>query len=187
MDAELQELMQQVVNGSEDAARTLFDKYRDYLLFVIRQRMHQNLRKRFDSTDIAQDVWASFFSEPLENRGFETREQLIAFLTTLAKNKLNDAQTQNTAWRRNVNREISMDDSHRFDKTALPAPDATPSQIVMSKEEWTRFLSTQPPVYRAIYMMMRDGKTHVEIAAELGINDRLIRRVMNRLTPEAAT
>lgn len=188
MKADLQALMQEVINGSEDAARILFDRYRKYLLFHIRRRMSKRLRAKFDSVDIAQDVWASFFSEPLEMRAFRTPEQLIAFLTSLAKNKVEDADKRGVrAKKRDAHRELSMDDSRRFDKEGLMGPDATPSHIVMSREEWTRFLSKQPPVYRKIFLLMRDGKTNVEIAAELGINERLIRRVMDRLTPEAMT
>lgn len=188
MDLELQQLLQQVIDGSEDAARKLFDKYRDYLLFLIRQRLNKKLRARFDSIDIAQDVWASFFSKPLEKRAFQTPEQLIAFLAVMAKNKVNDATKLGIlAKKRAGDREQSMDDSHRFDKHSLVGPDATPSHIVMSREEWTQFLGKQPPVYRQIFLLMRDGKTNTEIAAELGINDRLIRRVMSRLPLEAAT
>jgi hypothetical protein len=188
MDAELHSLLQDVINGSEDAARTLFDKYREPLLYLIRRRLTKQLRARFDSIDIAQDVWASFFSEPLEKRAFRTSEQLIAFLAELARNKVKDTEKRVVhAKKRSAERDFSMDDSHRFDKHALPGPDATPSQIVMSREEWTRFLGAQPPVYRKIFLLMRDGKTNLEISAELGISDRLIRRVMSRLTSQAPT
>jgi len=186
MDAELQNLLQQVVNGSEDAARQLFDKYGKLLLFLIRQRMHKKLRARFDSTDIAQDVWASFFSEPLEKRAFQSKEELIGFLVGLAHKKVSDVKRHAvSAKKRSLDREQSLDDSQEFDKEELMGPDRTASQIVMSREEWTRFLSTQSPVRRKIFMLMRDGKTNLEIAAELGISDRFIRRVMDRLVPEA--
>jgi hypothetical protein len=138
--------------------------------------------------DIAQDVWASFFSEPLEKRAFQTSEQLVTFLVSLAQNKVRDNTKRGIhAAKRNADRELSMDDSHSFDKEELVGPDATPSHIIMSREEWTHFLSTQSPVCRKIFLLMRDGKTNLEIAAELGINDRFIRRVMDRLAPEAMT
>src|SRR3954447_11505961 len=140
MNVELLNLLQEVIKGSEDAARTLFAKYHRYLLCVIRRRMSQKLRPRLDSVDIAQDVWASFFSEPLEKRAFQTPEQLLAFLTSLAQNKVSDSAKRGIqAAKRGAHEEVSIDDSRRFDKATLMGPDATASHILMSREEWTRF------------------------------------------------
>jgi RNA polymerase sigma factor (sigma-70 family) len=185
MDAKLQQLLQQVTAGSEDAARQLFEQYGRFLLYLIRQRMHRRLRSRLDSIDIAQDVWASFFAEPLEKRVFPTTEHFLAYLARLAHSKVTDQVRHDLAMqKRSAKRETSMDDSRCFDKDALPGPTATPSHIVMARDEWTDFLSKQPLVCQKIFLLMRDGKTNQEIAVELGINDRFIRRVVERAAAE---
>ena len=54
------QLMRSVREGSEDAARMLFDRYAPHIRRVVRRKLHQKLRPQFDSVDFVQDVWASF-------------------------------------------------------------------------------------------------------------------------------
>lgn len=188
MDGQFDALMRDVMAGSEAAAQQLFKDYEPLLLHAIRRRLNKHIRSKFDSLDIAQDVWASFFAEIPEKRQFESPEHLMAFLTTLAKNKVVDT-TRHTLMtqKRNPNREQSLDDSQRFDKANLAGPQATPSQIVMSQEEWSAFLRRQPLVYRRVFILMVEGKTATEIADELHIDAKTVRRIMARaaaLAPE---
>jgi RNA polymerase sigma factor (sigma-70 family) len=184
LDDDFHALMQRVLAGSEEAAQELFDGYAPYLLRAIRRRLNGRIRSKFDTQDFAQDVWASFFAEAPNKRVFDTPDALVAFLTTLARNKVIDAVRQRTqTQKRDVNREQSID-SQRFDKEQLAANQATPSQIVMSQEEWRTFLGKQPPVYRRMFILLRAGKTTVEIAEELGVDQRTVRRVVERLAPE---
>jgi DNA-directed RNA polymerase specialized sigma24 family protein len=57
----------------------------------------------------------------------------------------------------------------------------------MNKEEWTEYLRKQPPAYRQILILAREGRNAVEIASELGISPRVVRRVLGRLAEAAAT
>jgi RNA polymerase sigma factor (sigma-70 family) len=181
-------LMEQVVAGSEDAARLLFEHYEHVLLRVIRKRLNQKARTRLESIDIAQDVWASFFTEPLESRGFKNADAFLAFLTKLARNKVIDASRRHvTAKKNDLSRELSLDDRERINKDVLMSEHPTPSQIVMNKEEWTEYLRKQPPAYRQILILAREGRNAVEIASELGISPRVVRRVLGRLAEAAAT
>jgi RNA polymerase sigma factor (sigma-70 family) len=185
LEEDFQALMQRVLAGSDEAARELFDGYAPYLLRAIRRKLSRRIRCKFDSHDFAQDVWASFFAETSNKRVFETREDLVAFLTTLAQNKVIDAVRQRTQTQKHdVNREQSLDDSRRFDKDQLAGNQATPSQIVMSQEEWRDFLDKQPPVYQRIFILLRAGKTQVEIAQELGMYPRTVNRIVGRLARE---
>ena len=63
-----------------------------------------------------------------------------------------------------------MDDSTCFQKDRLTAAQPTPSQIVMSQEEWREFLRKQPLVYQRIFILLREGSTPDEIAEELKIH-----------------
>jgi RNA polymerase sigma-70 factor (ECF subfamily) len=183
-DADFDALMRQVLAGSEDAAKELFRNYEPTLLHAIRRRLNKKIRSKFDSVDFAQDVWASFFAEEPSKRVFESPDHLVAFLTALAQNKVTDETRKHfRTIKYNVEREQSMDDSQAFDREEIVGNQPTPSQIVMSHEEWRVFLRKQPLVYRRIFTMYRDGKTEGQIATELGIADRTVRRVMERLIP----
>src|SRR6516165_7459551 len=93
-DQEFHALMQEVVAGSAEAAQELFRDYGPYLLHAIRRRMSKRIRSKFDSMDLAQDVWASFFAESPAKRSFDSPQQFIAFLAKLARNKVLDAVRQ---------------------------------------------------------------------------------------------
>jgi RNA polymerase sigma factor (sigma-70 family) len=179
---EFHALIQQVLSGSEVAAQEFFRDYEPYLLHAIRQRLSKRIRSKFDSLDFAQDVWASFFAETPERRSFNNAADLITFLTKVAQNKITDAVRQRMMTEKNnVNREQSLDDSRHFDKHALAGREPTPSQILMSQEEWVEFLRKQPVVYRRIFILLRDGKTHDEIAQELDIDEKTVTRVVYRV------
>lgn len=183
-DEEFHALMQEVLAGSDAAAKELFRDYEPFLLRAIRRKLSKRIRPKFDSIDFTQDVWASFFAREPEHRVFETSDDLMAFLTRLAQNKVTDAARQQfRAQKYNVNREQSMDDSTRFDKDWLRGADPTPSQIVMSQEEWQEFLRKQPLVYRRILILLREGKTAAVIAQELNIHPRTVQRVAERFMP----
>lgn len=175
-------LMQQVLAGSEAAAEELFRDYEPYLLHAIRQRLSKRLRSNFDSLDIAQDVWKSFFVAPPAERHFQSPAELVAFLTKLAAHKVIDAARKRLRGQKHeAGREQSIDDSQSFDKNRLAAPDRTPSQILMSQEEWVKFLGEQPLVYRQVFILLREGKTHEEIAAELKISTKSVQRALGQL------
>ncbi len=183
-DDEFHALMNKVLSGSQSAAQELFRDYEPYLLRAIRRRLSNRIRSKFDSLDFAQDVWASFFAELPERRAFESPDMLIAFLTKLAQNKVIDAVRQRTKTQKyDVKREESIDDSKRFDKDNLAADQLTPSQILMTQEEWKEFLRKQPLVYQRIFILLREGKSHQEIAGELGIHVRTVQRVVSRNVP----
>ena len=182
-EAEFNELMRDVLAGSEAAAQQLFRDYEPHLLRAIRRRLNKKMRPKFDSVDFAQDVWASFFAEDPEKRVFDSAEDLIRFLIRLASNKVADAaRKQFKTQKCNIEREQSIEDPS-VQKHNLMGAQPTPSQIVMSEEEWGVFLRRQPLVYRRILVLLREGRTPDSIADELKIHARTVYRVAERLAP----
>jgi RNA polymerase sigma factor (sigma-70 family) len=178
--AELTRLMERIRGGSQDAVRELLARYGDSLLRVIRRRLRKPLRGQFDSADFVQAVWASFFAAPLQDYQFDSPEALMAFLTNLAANKVCDAarravQTQ----KRDLRRVHSLDGSAAVAALSLAAPTPTPSQVVLAKEQWDRLLQGQPAHRRAILLLLRQGHSVQEVARELGVNERTVRRVVD--------
>ncbi len=183
-DAEFHALMQRVMAGSEQAAQELFRDYEPYLLHAIRKRLGRQMRPKFDSLDFAQDVWASFFAEDANRRVFKTPAEFVAFLAKLAHNKVVDAGRKRLKAPGNQAAFVrSIDDSQTFDKDQLISRQPTPSQVVSKEDEWTMFLRRQPLVYRRIYILLREGKTQLQIAEELHIHVRTVSRVVTRLAP----
>src|SRR5581483_11639550 len=104
------DLMRRLRDGSEDAARELLHRYGDAILRVVRRKLSRELRSKFDSVDFVQAVWASFFTGTPRQRRFDHPQALMAFLVTLAQNKVIDAVRQRMQTQKhNVNRERPLD------------------------------------------------------------------------------
>ncbi len=180
-------LMLRVQTGDPEAAQELYERYGEHLLRVVRRRLHHPLRTRFDSQDFVQDVWKSFFSDELTQRDFESPSALVAFLIDIAQKKVSGAYRQHAGTaKRAMNRDRSLDDSQAFDKAALAATQATPSQVVMAEEQWERLLRNQPPQYQRMLLLLRHGYTHAEIAEKLQTTTKTVQRLLRRIDPQLA-
>jgi RNA polymerase sigma factor (sigma-70 family) len=181
------DLMQRVRAGSQEAARSLVEQYGDHILRVVRRRLHRKLRSKFDSLDFQQDVWASFFADQPQ-KTFERPEALAAFLAKLARNKVLMAVRQRCRLQKyNVHREHSLDGSAACQAGGVAAPEPTPSQLAVAREKWDQLLEGRPPRHQHILILLRQGYTHKQIAQELGVDERTVRRVVRKYGPGAAS
>ena len=85
------ELLQQAVNGSTDAAHLLHERFESHLRRVIRRKLALPMRRFFDSHDFIQDVWTSFYASPPALGVFTRPQQLVAYLASVASHKVTDA------------------------------------------------------------------------------------------------
>jgi RNA polymerase sigma factor (sigma-70 family) len=119
----------------------------------------------------------------LEQHSFETPDELVAFLTVIARNKVADAARARLQRQKyNLNREQSIE-KDPLGADRFPASQQTPSEIVMDREEWDQFLEKQPLVHRRILILLREGKPSIKIAEELGVSQRTVNRVLRKVVP----
>jgi RNA polymerase sigma-70 factor (ECF subfamily) len=178
-------LMQRVRAGSEEAARFLVARYGNHILRVVRRTLHKQLRSKFDSVDFQQDVWASFFAEQPQ-KSFDRPEALAAFLAKLAKNKVLMTVRQRCRLQKyNVLREQSLEGSAAWQARDAAARQPTPSQLAVAQERWDQLLKGRPPRHQRILILLRQGYTHQQIAHDLGLDERTVRRVVRKVHPEA--
>lgn len=174
-------LMARVQAGDADAGRKLYEEYGPYILRAVRRRLAMRMRSQFDSMDFAQDVWASFFATTADKYDLTNPGQLIGLLTAIARNKVIAAVRQRVeAQKSGLMMENSLE-THLDRGANLASPQQTPSQILMDREAWNALLANQPPVYRCILLMLRNGKRPETIAQTLKVSIRTVRRVMNKL------
>ncbi len=173
--AEFQALVRRARNGSAEAVREVVAAYGPFILKVVRRRLGQHLRVRYDSQDFEQMVWASFYALSREQYAFETPEQLGAFLAALARNKVADAARRAPAA---AGAEVAPDE--------VPARQPTPSQVAAAEERWDRLVAGLTPEHRRVLNLLRQGHSHAEIARELRLSTKLIQRLLRRLEPELA-
>jgi RNA polymerase sigma factor (sigma-70 family) len=178
-------LMQRIRDGSQEAAQLLVARYGKHILRVVRRTLHKKLRPKFDSADFQQDVWASFFAAQ-PDMTFDRPEALAAFLAGVARNKVLMAVRQRCRLQKyNVNREHSLDGSAAWQAGAAPARQPTPSQLAVAQEQWDQLLKGRPPRHQRILILLRQGYSQQQIARAVGVDQRTVRRVVRKLTPEA--
>lgn len=179
------DLLARVRAGDPRAIELLYAQYSERVLRVVRRALHASLRRRYDSFDFTQSVWGSFFHLPAERFAFATPEEMVAYLSRMAANKVHDAiRGQVGAVEDDVMREQSLDDCPPdLDPLSarLPGNTATPSQFVIAQERWEQLIEGLPPGHVRLMELLRDGYTQTEISNRLGIHPKVIQRLMHRL------
>jgi RNA polymerase sigma factor (sigma-70 family) len=185
MEQEFCLLMQRVKAGSPNAAAELLETFGPQLIRVVRRHLSPRLRAKFDSADFVQAVWGSFFANSDRLQAFEKPEELAAFLTTLARNKVVDEfrrRLQSRKW--NVMLETPIAPRSDGEPTLASSREPSPSQVAIAREQWNFLLAGQPTHHQRIVQLRYAGATYREIAEELGIDERTARRVIDRLSRE---
>ena len=175
------ELMTQMNSGSADAAWELVELYGPHIRAVVRRMLDDRMRTVFDSEDFAQAVWASVIRMQHRLKDIDEPRRFVGFLATLARNKVVDEARRKRTQKHDIRRERSLDDSHIRHRPELAAPQATPSQWAIARERWMQLIDTQPEKHRRILELRVSGATYGEIAQQLDIHERTVRRIVERL------
>jgi DNA-directed RNA polymerase specialized sigma24 family protein len=179
-------LLQRVRDGCPQAAEQFTRLYGPHILTVIRMRLKARpaLRQIFDSHDFTQDVWSAFFSRWVHERDFQTPEPLIAFLRRAAASQVRDKVRQFLHARKHdlMRNKPLYHPPMSLNWKALAVPGPGPDHVVMAREEWEQFLDRQPPVYRAVLVMLAEGHVSADVARRLGVSEKTVLRVRQRLT-----
>ena len=179
------DLMRRIREGSQEALSELVQNFQHHILHAVRRQMNKRLRSKFDSADFQQAVWASFFAHRSRIEQFTSPEELIGFLASMARHKvINEFRRRVLATKHNVNYEYPLDGSS---DRALIARQPTASQVAIAEERLTDLLNKQPDPYRQMVVLRREGNTMQEIADQLGVNEKTVRRFFEKLAAEQTT
>jgi RNA polymerase sigma factor (sigma-70 family) len=175
--SEFHDAINRVCSGSEDAVWDFIEEYGPHIQRVVRNRLHQSLRAKFDSIDFVQMVWASLFADLRRIADFRSAEELISYLVGMARNKVIEECRRRTKFERyNVYREQSLTESDLSDARTIQRHD-TPSQQMIAKERLQKLMGSSPRD-QAIIRMKLTGATYVEIAKAMGMNERTVRQIV---------
>src|SRR5207302_7006223 len=76
--------------GDAGAVAELFTRYAPHVRAVVRRRLSNRLRPRFDSVDCTQDVWLSFLKASAERFDFPNEQAFVGYLSRMAANKIGE-------------------------------------------------------------------------------------------------
>lgn len=180
-NSDFRKVLESVCAGSEDAALELIDTYGPHIQRVIRRRLNQRMRSKFDSLDFVQMVWASIFTEREKLANFTEPTDLIRYLATLAQRKLvQESRRRLQHQKHNVGRERALIAGSEDESTYVRKSN-TPSQIVMAKDRLEVMMRERSDRDRQVVELRLQGLTYVEIAERLSIHERTAREVIEKL------
>jgi RNA polymerase sigma factor (sigma-70 family) len=172
--------MEQVRQGSQEAAEQVWREYGPYVVYVVRRSLHESMRSRLDSQDFAQDVWASFFRELPGADEVQTPDALLQVLTKMARNKVVEEYRRQHTQRRNIDNDVPsglfLDEDELIDER-----EPTPSQLLAAEFMVHELTADQPPEFGRMVRLRREGLSDVEIAEREQISTRTVRRVFDSL------
>src|SRR5687768_15375056 len=178
----LDALLDKLNGGDDRAAEQVFQAYEPYLRKVVRRLLPAQLRAKFDSIDVLQsvcgDVLVAFRAGGMR---FNTAAQLRAFLIKATRNRFIDRVRQHqTAVR--LERPLGDTEPHRMPRSTQPRP----SESAAAEELWERLLALCPPEHHRLLRLRRGGATAGQIAAEVGMHEGSVRRVLRDLSVRLA-
>jgi RNA polymerase sigma-70 factor (ECF subfamily) len=177
-DVSLDALLEQLNSGDHAAAELVFLAYEPYLRKVVRRLLPAELRAKFDSMDVVQSMYGDVLVAFREGgMRFATVAHLRAFLIKATRNRFLDRVRQHRIAAR---RELPQGET---DLDRLPAsPEPRPSEIAGAEELWERMLALCPLEHHQILRLRRQGATASEIAAQVGLHQGSVRRLLRDLS-----
>ncbi len=168
--------------GDQAAWKALFDACYPKVVRVIRRKLQGRpaVRARYDSTDLASDVWKSLAAKS-DRFDFATVDDLMAFLVKAAEDKFHDHMRRLTAQRRALSRERPLGGPESDGWSRLASPEPTPSQYATEGETRDRLVRDLGPEERSIVELRNQGYTNEEIAERLGWHVRQVQRFLKGL------
>ena len=182
-DSLFHELMRRVRTGDQDAAAELVRNYEPAIRRAARIRLvDSRLQRLFDSMDISQSVFASFFVRAaLGQYELERPEQLLRLLVNMSRKKLADQARQQGAARRDYRR-LDPNPSQRPFVTAVPDP----SQQAAAKELLEEFRKRLSAEERSLAELRTSGQNWNQIATSQGESAEALRKKLTRAVERIA-
>jgi RNA polymerase sigma-70 factor (ECF subfamily) len=168
--------------GDEQAAAELYNRYVQRLVAVAQRRLSAKLAARLDPEDIVQSVFRSFFGRAQEGKfTFKEADDVWKLLVQITIHKTLKQVDYHRRGKRNAAAEVSPSERHQDLLIAHLAKEPTPEEATAFLDELEHFLQQMRPEDRKVIEMRLEGYDNIEIAAKLGISDRKIRRLMERM------
>jgi RNA polymerase sigma-70 factor (ECF subfamily) len=179
-----QSLMRRVRAGDQEAATELVRQYEPAIRRAARVwSVDPRLRRVFDSMDICQSVFASFFVRTaLGQYDLDRPEQLLKLLVTMSRKKLADHARMEKAARRDYRRLQAGSDQDK----EIVAAGSSPSLHVEAAELLQEFRQRLSEEERALAEQRSLGLDWNRIAAERGGNPEALRKQLTRAVDRVA-
>ena len=175
-DQKTQELVVLAKGGDNSAQDLLCRIYSERVRRIVRLRMGTELRSKLESMDLVQDALMCALRD-LGDFTYRNEGDFLHWLTKIAENRLRDNVDKLHADKRDIRREVRLDESGpmaagRLAGTPMPIKTTTPSVIMSRKEDLDkleRAIDKLKPEYREIIILAKiEGLSYQQIGDRLG-------------------
>ncbi len=168
--------------GNETAARQIFDRYVERLLALARRRISQRLAGRVDPEDCVQSALRTFFHRAKEGKFVITEQDDVAkLLMRITVHKTLRQVAFHQADKRDAGAELGQGAHAQKRWEQLLDEEPTAEHAVAFMDQLETFFNHLRPQERQILELRLQGFSNDDIAEKLGIYDRKIRRVFERI------
>jgi RNA polymerase sigma-70 factor (ECF subfamily) len=182
--ASFADFVRRVRAGDPEAAIELVRQYEPVMRRAVRIHLETaGLRRLFDSQDVCQSVFGSFFVRAaLGQYDLERPQQLLGLLTAIARNKSID-QARRLAPER---REHAHQGLGAGGADTLPDGGPSPSQAVAFEELLRKFRGQLTPAERHLADQRAAGRGWDALASDLGVGPEALRKQLARAIDRVA-
>ena len=170
--------------GDQAAAQALFELYVARLVAVVGDRLSSRFVRHVDPDDVVQSAFRSFFCGAREGRfDFERDGDLWRLLATMTLHKLRDQVRRHVSEKRDVHAEhnFSGEDSLLGLQPKALAGAPSPVEAVALVDQLEQVMRLLEPEERRMLELRLQGYNLEEIAAEVRLSRRSVRRVLDRV------
>ena len=191
VDSVTRTLIRDGKEGDANALSTLFARYQERVLRIVRLRLSAPLRDRLrlQSMDILQET---FLHAIRKLKDFEptTEASFLHWLSRIVENVIRDqidysrAGKRDSAAERSLDQSIAVQSGHVHLRDLIPDEGTSPTQAVVRKGIRSivdnLLLELEEPERELIIQRKLEGLTFGEMAAELGKSEDAVRKLFNR-------
>ena len=183
-DATDRSLIRRVRTGSQDAATQLYMRYAKRLHGLSFAKCSRDLSARFDTDDIVQSVFRTFFRR-VEKGDYDIPdgEDLWKLFLVIGLNKIKTVSTFNRAAKRDVRTSKGSDELELASDATVEADEISLSILRMSIDETLEVL---PQSHREIINLRIEGYEVAEIAERIGRSKRSVERILQEFRKQTA-
>ena len=168
--------------GDQDAAKELFDRYASRLVALARRQISQRLASRVDPEDVVQSVFRSFFGRVKAGKfHIEEQDDLGKLLVRITVHKTLRKVEYHQAAKRDPRMEAVQGDYASDELLQVLDRDPTPEAVVAFLDQLNPSLNQIRPQERQIHEIRFAAYSKGQITQKLGIYDRKIRRLIERV------
>ena len=183
-----QELVVLAKGGDNSAQDRLCRVYGERVRRIVRLRMGAEIRSKLESMDLVQDALMCALRD-LGDFTYRNEGDFLRWLTKIAENRLRDNVDKLHAEKRDIRREIRLDDRGRTTGrmlvgTAGSIEATTPSVIMSRKEDLDRLekaIDNLKPEYREVIILAKiEELSYSQIGDRLGKSTGAVKMLVSR-------